>query len=423
MMKNNKKPQSGIPLRLGEYAKIVAPRYQGMKKREKTKFLQEVSEDFTVHRRTVARALLRAQADRKEAKTGPRAKPGRKPLYDADELTWWLQTLWVGMGYPNTKLMPVMISEWLPLQAFSGEEEIPGDVKKKLSAMSGSTMERLLARYKRELSKSHFNATKGHPRGLKKYTIQIPQRPVDFKISSCGYMEGDTVAHCGDRLLGHHGWTLNMVCFHSAWTESRAFLGKEAESILKATVAMRSVLPFPMKGYHTDCGTEFLNEPLNTYLCDPKNYVTQTHGRAYRKNDQARVEQKNWTQVRCTFGYERVEEQKAVDCMNDIYANELRLLRNFFIPTMKQKSKVRVGSKYKRKFEKPQTPYVRVLEDASVADSIKEALREEKKSLNPFVLKKQLDQKLRFFEKLLQNQNKTSESKSNIANEDPREAA
>jgi hypothetical protein len=104
-------------------------------------------------------------------------------------------------------------------------------------------------------------------------------------------------------------------------------------------------------------------------LEDPQHYVVQTHGRAYKKNDQARVEQSNWTQVRQSFGYDRVEEQKVIDCMNDIYRNELRILRNFFTPGLKQKSKIRVGAKYKRKFHIPQTPFERVMADASVSQN------------------------------------------------------
>jgi hypothetical protein len=312
-----------------------------------------------------------------------------------------------------------MLGEWMP---YFSEQELPADIRKKILVMSGSTMEKLLRSYKREHGKKHFAATKNKGR-LKKLMIRVPERSLDFKVTTCGYIEGDTVAHCGDSLRGRHGWTLNTVCIHSAWTESEAFLGKESESILDALFAMRVRLPFAMLGYHTDCGSEFLNEAVCSYLEDPKNYVVQTHGRAYKKNDQARVEQSNWTQVRQSFGYDRVEEQKVIDCMNDIYRNELRIIRNFFTPTLKQKSKIRVGSKYKRKFFKPQTPFERVMEDPCVSQNIKDKLAAEKAKYNPFEVKKALDQKLKFFEKLLQNQSKNSEANKQAHNGASKEAA
>jgi hypothetical protein len=283
-------------------------------------------------------------------------------------------------------------------------------------------MEKLLRSYKREHGKKHFAATKNKGR-LKKLMIRVPERRLDFKITSCGYFEGDTVAHCGDSLRGRHGWSLNVVCIYSAWTESATFLGKEEENIVNSLIDMRARLPFPMKGYHSDCGSEFLNDTVCTYLEDPKNYVTQTHGRAYKKNDQARVEQKNWTQVRQSFGYERVEDQRVIDCMNDIYQNELRIIRNFFTPTLKQKSKMRVGSKYKRKFEKPRTPYERLMEDPGLSQNIKDELTKQKQSFNPFEIQRQLEEKLKFFEKLLKNQSKVADEIKRTHDADKKEAA
>jgi hypothetical protein len=355
-----------------------------------------------------------------KAGEGSSSRRGRKAIYcNDDELIRWLQGFWKELNFPNTKVFPKMLAEWMP---YFSEAELPGEIRKKILVMSGSTMEKLLRSYKREHGKKHFAATK-HKGRLKNMLIRVPERSLDFKITTSGYLEGDTVAHCGDSLQGRHGWTLNSCCIHTAWTESEAFLGKEQESIVASIVAMRGRFPFPVRGWHSDCGSEFLNEAVCGYLEDPKNYVVQTHGRAYKKNDQARVEQSNWTQVRQSFGYDRVEEQRVIDCMNDIYRNELRILRNFFTPTLKQKSKIRVGSKYKRKFHKPQTPFERVMADAGVSQNIKDKLATEKATYNPFEVKKALDQKLKFFEKLLQNQNRNSELNKQAPNGASKEAA
>lgn len=422
-MSKDKENRAGKPLSIKVYATHCWKRYSGMSKKEKMKFLEALSQDCQVSRQHAKRAM--GQAVKTEGFTKPIegkacGKRGRKAIYAGDdELVRWLQEFWRKLNFPNTKVFPVMLAEWLP---YFDVSELPGIVRKKILKMSGSTMEKLLGSYKREHGKKHFAATKNKGR-LKKMLIRVPERGLDFKITTCGYLEGDTVAHCGDSLQGRHAWTLNSCCIHSSWTESEAFLGKEQESIVDSIALMRVRFPFAMLGWHSDCGSEFLNDGVCSYLEDPKNFVVQTHGRAYKKNDQARVEQSNWTQVRQSFGYDRVEEQKVVDCMNDIYRNELRILRNFFTCTLKQKSKIKVNSKYKRKFHPPQTPYERVMADPSVSQYIKDKLKAEKETYNPFEIKKALDQKLKFFEKLLQNQNKNSETSNQAHNDATKEAA
>ncbi len=412
-MSKSKEQEAGKPFSIKVYAEFCSERYGCMTKKEKSKFLRELTHDCQVSRQHARRVMRRAVLGKLVAGSIiAKSRRGRKPVYaHDDELVRWLQSFWVRLNYPNTKVLPSMLREWLP---YLDDSELPASIRAKLVVMGGSTMEKLMASYKRAHGKRHFAATRGKGR-LQKMLVRVPERELDFKITTSGYLEGDTVAHCGNRLQGRHGWTLNSCCVHSAWTESEVFLGKEQERIVESLILMRARFPFPVRGWHTDCGSEFLNEHVCSYLEDPKNYVVQTHGRAYKKNDQARVEQKNWTQVRQSFGYDRVEEQRVVDCMNDIYRNELRILRNFFTPTLKQKSKIRVGSKYKRKFEVPKTPYQRVMEDGGVSQSVKDKLKAERDSYNPFEVKKALDQKMKFFDKLLQNQNKNSELKKSAS--------
>ena len=408
-MSKNKDSKTRKPLSIRVYAELCWKRYGGMSKKKKIEFLDELSSDCQVSRQHAKRLMGESVKTEGFSKNGAVSKGqrGRKPVYaNDDELVRWLQDFWRQLNFPNTKVFPVMLAEWLP---YFEDNELAQPTREKILKMSSSTMEKLLRSYKREHGKKHFAATKNKGR-LKKMFIRVPERKLDFEITTSGYLEGDTVAHCGDSLQGRHGWTLNSCCIHTSWTESEAFLGKEQESIVASMIEMRGRFPFPVKGYHTDCGSEFLNDQVCTYLEDPQHYVVQTHGRAYKKNDQARVEQSNWTQVRQSFGYDRVEEQKVIDCMNDIYRNELRVLRNFFTPGLKQKSKIRVGSKYKRKFHLPQTPFERVMADAGVSQNVKDKLVAEKANYNPFEIKKARDQKLKFFEKLLQNQSKSSES-------------
>lgn len=399
------------------YAKLAMERYTQMSKKEKTHYLKALAKDCGVTRQHARRVMSGLVKGVKELSTKKRR--GRKPIYQDDAVIWWLQSLWMELNYPNTKLMPVMLKEWLNYFQHSDFRE---ETRGKLLKMSSSTMESLLKNYKKKNGKKHFAATRGRG-ALQKLKVRVPERGLDFEVKTCGYIEGDTVAHCGDSLRGMHGWSLNSCCIYSHWTETECFLGKKEEEILSAMGYMRARFPFAWTGFHSDCGSEFLNEGVIGYLEEPTHYVVQTHGRAYKKNDQARVEQKNWTQVRQSFGYDRVEEQVVIDAMNDIYRNELRILRNFFTATQKQKSKLRVGSKYKRKFETPQTPYERVMEDPNVSQNIKDKLKAEKDSYNPFEVKKRLDQKMKFFEKLLQNQKQMSEITKSTSSVDTKEAA
>jgi len=415
-MKITNKKGNSKQLQLIVYAKRTATRYQGLSRREKGKFLDQVQDDFGGHRKAIIRLyktlLSKKLGSEHPAIAGPLPdnifrlpkKRGRKGIYQNDSVVWWLQTLWIAMNQISEKLMHSMLPEWL---AKSKDESLDPETKRQLLLMSPSTIERLIRNYKKENSKKLFCTTKP-PRG-KELMIRIPTRVQNFEAPSCGYIEGDTVAHCGTTLLGTCGWTLNTVDHRSSWTEQQAFLANTGENVVQSAISIRSRLPFKLHGFHSDGGSEFINGLLYEYLSNPREYVLQTHGRAYKKNDQARVEQRNWTHVRQIFGYERITSQKLIDLMNDIYQNEWRYLNNFFTAVRKQTSKVRMGSKFKRTYDKPRTPYQRVLEDQSVSVVEKEKLRALYTDLDPFELKKSLDRKLKDFYKMLKQQNEITE--------------
>lgn len=240
---------------------------------------------------------------------------------------------------------------------------------------------------------------------MKGITQLIPQRPLGVKANYPGHMQGDTVAHCGDRLWGRHAWTVNLTCEVSGWSAQRAVGEKSAEFVRDAIISIRNELPFLMRGFHCDNGSEFLNEVMLKYFDDPNSGVTFTHGRAYKKNDQAHVEQKNFTHVRQVFGYERIEGAGLVAMMNDVYKNEHYLLQNFFVPQMKLVEKVRVGARYRKKHDKPQTPYRRLMESPRIPRQIKDRLTSLFEGLNPIELQKSLERKLLVFTEALKNQN------------------
>jgi hypothetical protein len=184
---------------------------------------------------------------------------------------------------------------------------------------------------------------------------KVPINTLDSKITKPGYTQTDTVAHCGDVILGAYAHSLTVTDIFSAWTVNRALFTKH--------------------------GTR----------------VAFTRSRPYKKNDNCFVEQKNFTHVRELFGYERFEDPKLVELMNDIYINHWNPLQNFFIPNYKLKEKIRVGSKVTKKYDVPQTPYSRLLNFGNLTAREVEDLREQKAKLNPFTLKRGLEEKLKEF--------------------------
>jgi hypothetical protein len=422
VMKITNKKANPKQLQLMSYAKRTLGRYQAMSRTEKSQFLNQVQLDFGGHRKAIIRLYMKL-SHAKLGVTHPAVKGevtgnifpfqktrGRKRIYYESNVVWWLQTLWIAMNQISEKLMHPMIPNWL---AKCTDPELSAETKRQLIAMSPSTIERLIRSYKKENYKRNFCTTKP-PRG-KELMIRIPTRVQNFQASSCGFIEGDTVAHCGNTLMGLFAWTFNVVDHKSLWTEQASFLSNTAENIVTSTIKLRARLPFKIVSFHSDGGSEFINNLLYEYLQNPKDFVTQTHGRAYRKNDQARVEQRNWTHVRQIFGYERIGTQTLVDLMNDIYQNEWRLLNNFFTAARKQTLKVRIGSKFKRTFDKPRTPFQRVLEDSTVSEIEKDKLKEIYATLNPFELKKSLDKKLKIFQQQLKEQNKSTDQQNKEA--------
>jgi hypothetical protein len=403
-MKKQKNQETKNTVQLESYAKRTVDRYQEMSRSEKRIFLDQMQQDFGCHRKSFIRLygklMKRRVATNHPEISNPTDEPifrllkkrGRPAKYDDADLVWWLQTLWIDMNQVSEQLMHPMIPEWL---SKTDDERITKVIREKLLSVSPSTIERLIRSYKKENRKKIFCATQKSR--AKNLLMKIPVRVHNFSASCAGYFEGDTVAHCGNSLEGIFAWTLNIVDHKTHWTEQVVFLSKTGENVVEGTIQMRARIPFPIISYHSDGGSEFINELFYTYLSNPKDFITQTHGRAYKKNDQARVEQRNWSHVRTIFGYERVQTQGLVDLMNDIYSNEWRLLNNFFTATKKQVEKTRVGAKFKRKFDKPRTPYQRVLDDEAVSQIQKEKLRTTYEQLNPFDLKKNLDRKLKMF--------------------------
>jgi hypothetical protein len=175
---------------------------------------------------------------------------------------------------------------------------------------------------------------------------------------------------------------------HTGWTETIAIRNKAQIWTFNALKEIRERLPFPIKGIDSDNGSEFINAHLLNY-CE-KEHITFTRARPYRKNDNCFVEQKNYSVVRRAVGYLKYDTDEEMRIMNKLY-KVLRFYTNFFLPSMKLIEKIRMGSKVIKKYDKPETPYRRIINSDTVSEEVKDKIRKTYEELNPFLIKKQID--------------------------------
>lgn len=221
---------------------------------------------------------------------------------------------------------------------------------------------------------------------------QIPVKTDRWDVQVPGFTEIDLVSHSGASAAGDCCHSLNLTDIHSTWVETRAVLGKGQEGVRQALEEIRQALPFALRGIDSDNGSEFINAHLYGY-CRSR-AIQFTRGRPYKKDDNAHIEQKNWTHVRRLLGYARYDSQPALEAINDLYANELRLFRNLFLPSVKLVRKVRIGSRTRRIYGVPQTPFERVCASpASDPERIGE-LKRQQQQLDPFQLSRTIQAKL-----------------------------
>jgi hypothetical protein len=363
-----------------EYLANIHGRYQRGGREHKSKILDEFCAVCAYHRKFALRLLNRPLRRR-------RRRPGPKPKYDRELLLPALKRVWLLADQPCGKLLKASLPLWLPFLS-----EMEPAIQKDLLAPSAATLDRWLKPARFQHRRRGLGATK--PGKLLRHHIPLRDGPADTK--HLGHIEADTVAHCGDSTAGDFIYSLTFTDVCTGWTEIRATWNKSARGILEQLRDIESQLPFKMKSFHADNGSEFLNWPLWDYLRGPKRKVKFTRSRAYRKNDNAHVEQKNWTHVRLLFGHQRFEHSTLVSSMNRVYANWNRL-QNHFRPTFKLKSKEKLGSRYRRRYEKPQTAYKRLIQRRELTPQSRHQLKSQHQTLNPVDLKKSIEQDLKIF--------------------------
>ncbi|MFP3854729.1 MAG: hypothetical protein ACLFWD_10605, partial [Anaerolineales bacterium] len=299
-----------------------------------------------------------------------------------------LAQVWEISGHLCGKRLQPFLPELVEVLERHGELHLASDVREKLLPMSAATIDRRLARVRKRLP--IHGRTTSKPGPLLKSAIPI-RTYADWDDALPGFLEIDLVAHCGETTAGEYLHTLSAVDIDTRWYEPVALPNRGREATLEGVKLMRRRLPFPLLGLDSDTGGEFINRHLYHY-CETKQ-ITFTRSRPYKKNDQAHVEQKNWTPIRQTIGYARYESAHAFDLLQAIYI-DLRVLVNFFQPVMKLESKTRVGSRVWKKYDEVQTPYRRVLASKHVSQDVRDQLTDLYLTLNPVQLRERMTMNL-----------------------------
>ncbi len=371
------------------YLKAVKDRYRQTDKKSKTIILNEFCQVCGYNRKYAIRLL-------NQKRKRIRRRPGRKPVYRSEELVKSLKRIWLAADQMCSKKLVAVIPLWLPFYE-KVYDELSDEISNKLLSISAATIDRLLAATRVRSRSKGFCTTK--PGSLLRN--QIPIRTHNWDISGPGFMEADTVAHCGNSMAGDFIWSLTLTDIHSGWTESRAIWNKGAQGVIKQIKDIEINLAFPLKGFDCDNGSEFLNHHLLRYFSNHKQKIKFTRSRPYKKNDNAHVEQKNWSHVRQLLGYDRLDNPKLVELINNLYTNEWSQYQNHFCPTLKLIEKKRINSKYKKKYESPKTPYQRLMTSNQITEQKKKQLQACHLKLNPFILKQKIEHKLKGIFKLV----------------------
>ncbi len=362
--------------RLREALQKYRRRYREADRKGRSVLLDEFCE-MTKYHRKYAIAVL----NRPPEATGDRSRRRRGPTYSPEALRL-IEKVWKAAGYPWAERLKAMLPAWVKWLG-----PVRPEVLDQALSISARQIDRRLAPKKRRLKRRLYGRTK--PGTLLRR--EIPVKTDSWDVAGPGSGEVDLVSHSGPAASGEFAWSLNLTDVFSGWCETRAVLGKGRERVVAALDEIRRTLPFALTAIDSDNGSEFINHHLVAY-CREHN-VAFTRGRPYKKDDNAHVEQKNWTHVRRIFGWERYDSAEVVAAMNGLYRGDLRLMMNLFQASVKLAERRRVGSRLTRRYQRARTPLDR-LADCYEGQPVPEAVRALlalREGLNPFELSERIE--------------------------------
>lgn len=370
----------------GEVLEEMRRRYAGRGKEGRSRLVDELCALCGYERKYASKVLAgrRAIAGRAGVRRG-----GSPPRYGEAERRV-LKTIWLAAEQPCGKRLQPALPLWLPhYQKRHGR--LSRRCKAKVLAASAATIDRLLAPCRVALGSRGRCGTR--PGTLLR--SQVPIRTEHWEVKGPGFIEADTVAHCGESMAGEFCWSITATDVHTQWTETRAVANRGQAAVAARIAQIEAALPFPILGFDTDNGGEFLNWHLVDYFGKRAAPVHFTRSRAYRKNDNARVEQKNWTHVRQLVGYGRLEGEHVARLLDELYREQWSAFRNFFCPVMKHLRTEIKGSRKRRLYDQPATPFARLKASAQLEPAQLARLEKLFARLDPFELKDKIEQKLR----------------------------
>jgi hypothetical protein len=359
--------------------------YKKGSKKEKQEIIDLLHKMTGMNRKSIIRKM-NLMIKPKEKKKGK--KRGRKQKYDDKILIRFILDLWRSTQYICSRRLRKAIALWLP---HYNKEHIPDHTRELLNSISSSTIDRILSEQRKKYKRLVRATTK--PGSILKKHIPIHDNKWDTNIP--GYVEADTVAHCGESVSGSYAISVVMTDIATGWTEIRAVWGKGQRGVHKAIENIELTLPFRLFGFDSDNGNEFLNYHLYSYFDKREHPVKFTRSRAYQKNDNAHVEQKNWSIVRSYIGYGRFDKEITIEKMNDLYCNEFRIMMNYFIPSEKMLRKERHNGKLYKIMTEAKSPYQKLREKLPLSQE--EFLLHQKVVLenNPYELMKVIERKIK----------------------------
>ena len=363
-----------------EYLRAIHARYQRAARQAKGQILDEFCATTGYHRKSALRLLHGPPPGRTPPRRRRRAATYGAPVIQA------LTTIWEAAGYPWSVRLQGLLPLWLPWAR--RRLRLSATVCRQLRSISPRQIDRRLAPAKRRLRTRRYGRTKPGP-WLKHH---IPLKTDHWDVTVPGFTELDLVAHAGGRADGEFAHSLNVTDLHTTWGETRAVLGRGEARVQAALDEIRQALPFRLQGIDSDNGSEFINDHLYRY-CQAQG-IQFTRGRPYKKDDNAHIEQKNWTHVRKLVGYGRYDTPAAVAALNALYRHELRLFQNLFLPSVKLVSKTRVGARLRRRYDAPRTPLDRLQACRAADPTAVAAWMALRDQLDPFALSQAIDRKI-----------------------------
>ena len=381
-----------------QYLDRVREEYRKADKKGKTRLLNEARKRTRLNRKVLIGKLAHPAVERRKKKRGPRQATYSREVQAA------LIKVWEVFDYPcGQRLAPALRQETERLRK-AKELVCPEEVARKLKAISAKTIDRLLAREKQVRGLRQNRNPSVHPLLYQKVPVKVAW---EWDTAEVGNLQLDYVFHCGRSTAGEYLHTLSAADIATGWWEGEPIMGRSQAATKEGMDRIRGRLPFRMLEIHPDNDSGMINDLLWGYC--QKARIRMSRSRPYKKNDNAWVEQRNWTHVRKVVGYWRLDTVVELEMLRELYGC-FTVYKNFFQPTMKLAEKVRAGGKMHRKYDEPKTPYQRLIESGQISAAARKRLTAQYESLNVAQLRRQIEELRNGLFHQLDNKNGTEPS-------------